>query len=156
MAELVEDYNDWNKRELVDECRERGLETSGNKAQLVARLEEDDTDATQDDDIELESPDGQDADEETLPATPAASETDDPSEGADEPETAGDTFVWSLTVDYPNPYLNDVEWHQENARAAAEYAVRAGHVPTGEATVEHESDVDNGRVTLHYSVPVQP
>lgn len=37
-----DDYNDWNVATLQEELRNRDLPTSGNKAQLVARLVEDD------------------------------------------------------------------------------------------------------------------
>ncbi len=36
------DYSEWKVAELRDELDARGLDTDGNKADLVARLEEDD------------------------------------------------------------------------------------------------------------------
>jgi hypothetical protein len=46
--EPPEDYNDWNVAQLQSELGGRNLPKSGNKPDLVARLEEDD--ANQDDD----------------------------------------------------------------------------------------------------------
>ena len=40
--DLASDYSELTKDELKDLCEERGLAVSGNKAELVARLEEDD------------------------------------------------------------------------------------------------------------------
>lgn len=37
-----ENYAKWRKDDLIEECEERGLDTSGNKDALVARLEADD------------------------------------------------------------------------------------------------------------------
>lgn len=36
------EYADWTNADLQDELEERGLPKSGNKAELIARLEEDD------------------------------------------------------------------------------------------------------------------
>lgn len=40
--EEIPPYWEWSKSELVEELKARGLDTSGRKEELVARLEEDD------------------------------------------------------------------------------------------------------------------
>lgn len=40
-------YGEWTKAQLQYELTERGLPTSGTKVELVARLEEDDSEATE-------------------------------------------------------------------------------------------------------------
>ena len=45
-AEPVGEYETWLRTDLQDECGRRGLPTSGNKADLVARLEANDKEST--------------------------------------------------------------------------------------------------------------
>lgn len=42
------DYSKWTKKELKEECRERDLKVSGNKDDLVARIEQDDIPVVED------------------------------------------------------------------------------------------------------------
>jgi hypothetical protein len=54
--EPPEDYNDWTSKQLAWELGNRELPKSGNKPDLVARLEEDDANREEDDDDEDDTP----------------------------------------------------------------------------------------------------
>lgn len=51
--EEEEDYSDWSVKALRKECKDRGLKTTGKKAQLVKRLETDDEESEDVDEEEI-------------------------------------------------------------------------------------------------------
>lgn len=90
-----------------------------------------------------------------------AAEQNDP-ETPSEPETGTQGVASSETRVYqhvikarkPCPYLHQPDWHTANGKMAYNLAIKAGHVPTGEAKhTSTEDTADHHLVT--YTVPVK-
>jgi hypothetical protein len=130
-------------------------------------------DAPQEPAEDIAADDDWDDDAADEPATESVDDTSDPAVDPDfdddtpDPADAGahavqapsggdGVYRWQMTVKQPAIYLDDADWHQQNALAAALAAERAGHTLTGEArwTGDAASGHEAGTVLLTYLVPV--
>ncbi len=92
------DYTDLKKTELVEIAEERGLDASGTKADIIARLEGDDaaTDVEIDLDTEVEIEDADDSSSTAEPApAPAQSEPAPVADGDDPSPVARESGPWN-------------------------------------------------------------
>lgn len=65
------------------------------------------------------------------------------------------TFVHTIKVFTPCPYLGDQAWQAENKKMAAKVAQQAGHVLAGGEAKHVDTDDRGDHLILHYAVPVK-
>lgn len=88
--------------------------------------------------------------EQNDPETPAEPETG--TQGVATSETR--VYQHTIKARKPCPYLHQADWHTANGKMAYNLAIKAGHVPTGEAKHSHTEDTDTHHLVT-YTVPVK-
>lgn len=142
-GQYVEDWSELSVAELREECKARGLDGSGKKDELVARLEASDAEAEEGSESDVEPTEDPELDEDPPPAAPAVT------------EQQGDATYRALVA-----FPEDVDglWELEDsdqqamAMAAREQAVAAGVNPLGGAYCARLLGVENGQAV--YEVPL--
>lgn len=181
--EYVESYTELNKLDLVEECKARELDSHGNKAALVARLEAYDVEhADETDDVAENAPKppehARDATGQFIDSAESVSKppeqlkvpgTQDlpPEAGSDQPSAVQDPasdYVlingeFHVEFDLPDDFeiLHEQLDHGFKLQARG-LAMEAGWTPIGGAYSAHQIQHGNkgGRLTIIYGVPVMP
>lgn len=157
----VEDWNDLRVAELREELKARGLDATGPKPDLVARLEESDLAAEmeQADEYNNDDPDEETPDETPDPPVEPASGQENAVQAINEPEPSPDLgpTVFVAEVPLPEDIDNADEIEDEDAQEmlleARAQAEAAGHSPIGGAFSAKMTGSANGYVT--YEVPLR-